>query len=132
MGNVLPVGVPPQLSVDAGDDQARNGDTGTALASSLLYNALDVAAIDPAAHLRCRSLPFQYAINAHRDSLDRQLPPELARLVGVLGNASTLTVELVVLGAGKLLGALGAVIAGGGAAGAERSSALSAQSHARG
>jgi hypothetical protein len=49
----------------------------------------------------------------------------------VLRNASTLTVELVVLGAGKLLGALGAVVAGG-AGGAKRSSALGAQSHARG
>jgi hypothetical protein len=50
----------------------------------------------------------------------------------VLGNAGTLTVELVVLGAGKLLGALGAVVALGGAAGAEGSGALGAQSHARG
>jgi hypothetical protein len=51
----------------------------------------------------------------------------------VLGNAGTLTVELVVLGAGKLLGALGAVVALGGAACAEGGSgALGAQSHARG
>ena len=26
VGNVLPVSIPPQLCVDAGDDQARNGD----------------------------------------------------------------------------------------------------------
>jgi hypothetical protein len=32
MGNVLPVGVPPKLGVDAGDDQARNGDADTVLA----------------------------------------------------------------------------------------------------
>lgn len=68
-----------------------------------------------------------------KDSLERQLPPELSGLVGMLGNAGTLAVELVVLGASKLLGALGAVVALGGAAGAEGGcSALGAQSHARG
>lgn len=49
----------------------------------------------------------------------------------MLGNASTLTVELVVLGADKLLGALGAVVAGG-AGGADGCRTLGAQGHARG
>jgi hypothetical protein len=72
----------------------------------------------------CAAIPGKY-------SLKRQLPPELARLVRVLGNAGTLTVELVVLGANKLLGALGAVVAlAGGAEGG--SGALGAQGHARG
>lgn len=48
----------------------------------------------------------------------------------MLGNASTLAVELVVLGTRKLLGALGAVVALAGAEGGR--SALGAQSHARG
>jgi hypothetical protein len=47
VGNVLPVGVPPQLGIDAGDDQAGNGDAGTELASLLLYHVYDGAAIDP-------------------------------------------------------------------------------------
>jgi hypothetical protein len=47
VGNVLPVGVPPQLGIDAGDDQTRNGDARTVLASLLLYHVHDAAAIDP-------------------------------------------------------------------------------------
>jgi hypothetical protein len=47
--------------------------------------------------------------------LERQLAPELARLSGVLGDVGSLAVELVVLGSGKLLGALGAVVAAAGA-----------------
>lgn len=58
-------------------------------------------------------------------SQDRQLAPQLSRLLGVLCNTRTLAVELVVLGAGELLGALGAVVA---AAGAERGAG---ESHAR-
>lgn len=75
VGDVLPMGVPSDLCVDRGDDDARNGD------------------------------------------IKRQLAPELARLLGVLGNAGTLAVELVVLGTSKLLGGLGAVVAAAGAEG---------------
>jgi hypothetical protein len=50
----------------------------------------------------------------------------------MLSNTGTLTVELIVLGARELLGAFGAVVALGGAAGAEGGcSALGAQGHAR-
>jgi hypothetical protein len=54
---------------------------------------------------------------APRDLLDGQLAPEIARLAGMLGDARTLEVELVVLGAGELLGALRAVGAAGGTKG---------------
>ena len=47
--------------------------------------------------------------------LERQLAPELARLGSVLSNVGTLAVELVVLGSGKLLGALRGVVAAAGA-----------------
>ena len=49
----------------------------------------------------------------------------------MLGDTGTLAVELVVLGAGELLGALGAVVAAW-AGGAEGSGTLGAQNHARG
>lgn len=51
------------------------------------------------------------------DLLQAQLAPELAALGAVLGNAGTLAVELIVLGACKLLGLLGAVVAAGCAGG---------------
>ena len=73
VGYVLPVGIPSHLCVNAGDDDAGDGD------------------------------------------VERKLAPELARLASVLLDVSTLTVELVVLGTSKLLGALGAVVAAAGA-----------------
>jgi hypothetical protein len=115
------VSVPPQLGVDAGDDHAGDGDAAAVLA---VVHRL------PAGPMLVHQSPLSHSC-IQEDSLEGQLPPELARLVGVLGNAGTLAVELVVLGAGKLLGALGAVVSGW-AGRAKGSGTLGAQGHARG
>ena len=111
VGNVLPVGIPPELGVDAGNDQRRNGDT-EVLISILCSLPFRTTCCDwHCVPSQCRCLGSQRAAHPWRNSLERQLPPELARLVGVLRNASALTVKLVVFGARELLGALGAVVA---------------------
>ena len=63
----------------------------------------------------CDPPPNPYPRQVTGYLLERQLAPELARLSSVLSNVGTLAVELVVLGSGKLLGALGAVVAAAGA-----------------
>jgi hypothetical protein len=54
VGNMLPVGIPPELGVHAGNDQAGNGDTGSVLALHVNYTVSRHAAVGAAPSLQCR------------------------------------------------------------------------------
>lgn len=117
MGNVLPVGVPPDLGVDTGNDDAGNRDAVESQLARDLHPLLFASPNNPGWLARYIDLPQCPSHVPRSDLLQGQLAPELARLLAVGSNAGTLTVELVVLGADELLGGLGAVVAAAGAEG---------------
>ena len=130
--DVLPVSIPPDLGVDGGNDDTGDSDAVSTSSVHLLPTQLLLwrGQCHPGSPLMLRYLIYTGAdwqpARTQSDLLEAQLAPELAALSAVFLNAGALAVELVVLGSGELLGALGAVVAAAGAGGG------AAEGHARG
>ena len=109
VSDMLPVGIPPDLCVDGGNDDAGDSDADKNISRvPLISSSGSNAVLRP-------SFPSPMFQSCRQDLLETQLAPELARLSSVLRNVDTLAIKFVVLGSGKLLGALGAVVAAAGA-----------------